>query len=94
MKPLNSIVKLGLVVVCGFCSVTMAADGELTIKDEKNIKVMKYGKDFKILGIKVARKVYMGQAKVAGKYGAGLVIENDNFIWGINNRGIGFQKRF
>ncbi|MEE8060052.1 MAG: hypothetical protein V3T17_19800 [Pseudomonadales bacterium] len=70
------------------------ASEELTLKYGKTIKVMKFSKNLKIRGFEIAQGVYIGQAKVAGKYGFGVVVDKKDFSWGINHRGISILKRF
>ena len=59
-----------------------------------DIKVLEFSKNLKIRGWQLSEGIYMGQAKVAGNYGLGLVIDSKSYSWGINNRGISILKRF
>lgn len=75
------------------------ADQQDTADQKKSVnfellKVIEYSKSMKVRGYQVANGVYMGQVKVAGKYGFGLVADRKTFAWGINNKGISIQKRF
>ena len=54
----------------------------------------KLSKGFKVRGWEVARKVYLGQAKIAKKWGFGVVVERGNTVYGMNHRGIQVLKRF
>ncbi len=51
-------------------------------------------KNLKARGWQVAKNIYLGQAKVAKKWGLGLVYERGNTVYGISNRGIQVMKRF
>ena len=51
-------------------------------------------KDLRIRGWKISDRLYLGQAKVAGKWGLGAVYERGDMVYGINHRGIQVMKRF
>lgn len=72
----------------------IASDKQWDLKVSDTIKVLEFSKNLKIRGFKVSKGIYMGQAKVAGHYGLGVVVEHDSFSWGINNRGASILKRF
>jgi hypothetical protein len=84
---------LSLMVGSVFCANALA-DSDLKTQLPGKLENIKYSKDFKIRGWEVSKGVYWGQAKIAGKYGVGLVIDRKSYSWGINNRGVGFLKRF
>lgn len=71
-----------------------AASNTDTPANFEAIKVIKYSKSMKVRGYEISDGIYMGQAKVAGKYGFGFVVDRKSFAWGINNKGISIQKRF
>ena len=54
----------------------------------------KLSKDFKVRGWEVADNVYLGQAKIAKKWGFGVVVERGSMFYGVNHRGIQVLKRF
>ena len=54
----------------------------------------KITKDLRIRGWKISDGLYLGQAKVANKWGLGVVYERGDVAFGINNRGIQVMKRF
>jgi len=54
----------------------------------------KMASNFRVRGWQVAKNVYIGQAKVAKKWGLGLVYQHGNAFYGINNHGIQVMKRF
>ena len=54
----------------------------------------KITKDLRIRGWKISDGLYLGQAKVADKWGLGVVYERGDVAFGINNRGIQVMKRF
>ena len=54
----------------------------------------KMTKDVRIRGWKVTDRMYVGQAKVAKKWGLGLVYENGNTVYAVNHRGFQVMKRF
>lgn len=58
------------------------------------VKYFKFSKRLKVRGFEVGNHVYMGQAKVAGRYGFGFVVDAKSYSWGINHHGIAFSKRF
>lgn len=55
---------------------------------------LKAGNNLKLRGWEIADKIYFGQAKIAGEYGLGLVVQNKSFTFGLNNRGIALLKSF
>ncbi len=57
--------------------------------ERKNI-----AKDLRIRGWKISDGLYLGQAKVADKWGLGAVYERGDMVYGINHRGIQVMKRF
>lgn len=69
------------------------AEDKIKIKNS-NLKKIEFSKNLKIRGFQLSNGVYMGQAKVAGKYGFGVVVDRKSYFWGINNRGISISKRF
>lgn len=71
-----------------------AEDKQWNLESVDTIKVLELSKNLKIRGFKVSDRIYMGQAKVAGKYGLGLVVNHDSFSWGVNHRGVSILKRF
>lgn len=70
------------------------ANEKLDVKYSKSIKAFEFSKSLKVRGFEVSDGVYMGQAKVGGKYGFGVVVDRKNFSWGVNNRGLSISKRF
>ncbi len=98
MDIINTVKKLFIKASCSaliaLFSTTAAADFTDDIKTALAYEEKKYGSDMKIRGWAVAKNIYMGQAKIAGQYGFGLVVESKLGSWGINNRGIGFLKKF
>lgn len=48
----------------------------------------------KVRGWEIADQVYFGQARVADKWGLGLVFEDGNTVYGVNHRGVQWMKRF
>ena len=63
-------------------------------EDVRRFERRKITKNFKVRGWQVARNVYLGQVKVAKKWGLGLVYKRGNTVFGMNNRGIQVMKRF
>jgi hypothetical protein len=91
-KLLKTSIALSLSV--SVCSQGLASSAIKSKKLKGSLEYHKYSRDFKIRGWKVAEGVYWGQAKIAGEYGVGLVVDRKGYSWGVNNRGIGFFKRF
>lgn len=75
-------------------SQTAYAGEGLSLKYSKSIKIMNFSKNLKVRGFKIGKGIYFGQAKVAGKYGLGFVVDKQTYSWGVNNRGISIAKRF
>ena len=53
-----------------------------------------FSEDMKIRGWAIAEDVYFGQAKVAGEYGLGIVVDKGDVSWGLNHRGVAVTKKF
>ena len=51
-------------------------------------------KDLRVRGWEISSGLYLGQAKVADKWGLGVVYERGDMAYGINHRGIQVMKRF
>lgn len=51
-------------------------------------------KDLRIRGWEISDRLYLGQAKVAGKWGLGVVYERGDMVYGINHHRIQVIKRF
>jgi len=94
-KRANKKNKLMLAVAAMiFSSSSALASDALKQRLPGKLEYVKYSKDFKIRGWEVGKGIYWGQAKIAGDYGVGFIVERKGYSWGINNRGIGFLKRF
>ena len=97
MKTLKSFNKqagtlaLMLLISAAFSSQTALATEGLNLG---HLKAIAFSKNLKIRGFKLSSGVYMGQAKVAGKYGLGVVVDRKDYSWGISNRGISILKKF
>lgn len=97
-KTLTKLVTV--VIFSALCSSQLCyADRQTAADNDKfsgfdALKVIKYSKSMKVRGYEISEGIYMGQAKVGGKYGFGFVVDRKVFAWGINNKGISIQKRF
>lgn len=76
------------------CSQSAIAGDYSMDKISKSVKVLQFGKALKVRGFQIAEGVYMGQAKVAGKYGLGVIVDRKTYAWGFNHRGVSISKRF
>lgn len=85
---------LGPIMTAVFSSQMVQAEDKQTFRYSNTIKVKSFSDSLKVRGFQITKGVYLGHAKVAGKYGVGLVVNRDKFSWGLNNRGISFTKRF
>ena len=92
-KSLKATLIGSLLTLAFFTQASHAGEG-LNLDYAKSLKVVEYTKSLKVTGFKLAEGVYMGHAKVGGKYGLGVVVKRKTFSWGINNRGISIMKRF
>lgn len=70
------------------------ADETSELGEAVDIKVMVFSKSLKVRGWEVDDGIYMGHAKVAGKYGFGVVVDRKTYSWGINSHGVSISKRF
>ncbi len=94
LKKQTSLLALISLFSAVLSSQTAQATEEIKLKYLDSIKVMEFSKDMKLRGFQLGQGVYMGQAKIAGKYGFGVVVDRKSYSWGINNRGIAIQKSF
>ena len=94
LKQRIGTLTLLLVVSAVFSHQAVQAREETEFTQLKSVKVIKFSKGMKVRGFQVRDGVYMGQAKIAGKYGLGIVVDRKSYSWGINNRGIAIQKSF
>jgi hypothetical protein len=88
--------KLLLISMLGAVTASNAAEAaeDPDVKQFKSVKVLQFSDKLKIRGFEIADSVYMGQAKVAGKYGFGFVVDRKSYAWGISNRGVSIHKSF
>jgi hypothetical protein len=54
----------------------------------------KFGDETQVRGWEVLPKTYVGQTKVLDSWGVGIVIEKDDYVFGINNRRLSIGTRF
>jgi hypothetical protein len=90
--------KASLIIGVCCCALVLSqpvqADNLLDSKAFKSFKVLQFSKEIKIRGFKMSEHIYFGHAKIAGKYGLGLVVDKNDYAWGINHRGISISKKF
>ena len=96
-RPLQQ--RIGTVALLALCSAVFSSQAvqareETELKQLKSVKVIQFSKSMKVRGFQVRDGIYMGQAKIAGKYGVGIVVDRKSYSWGFNNRGIAIQKSF
>ncbi len=58
------------------------------------LKEYRFNKQLKMRGWRLTPGMYLGQAKVAGKWGPGLVLDRGSHAYAINHRSISFSIRF
>lgn len=63
-------------------------------EDNSGLKRVKIDTDFQVRGWKLAEDFYIGQTKIAGKWGVGLLVDKGNYAYGFNNEQVSFVKRF
>ena len=68
--------------------------GQAFAADKLKFQQYRYSSTMKLRGFEISPGVLFGQAKVAGQYGLGFVINKKTFAWGINNRGMAIERRF
>ena len=73
---------------------SVLASDTMVLKSNKYLKKIEFSKTLKVRGFQLTNGVYMGQAKVGGKYGFGIVVDRKSYSWGINNTGFSISKRF
>ena len=54
----------------------------------------KFNKDIRVIGLEVGSSVYLGQTKLSGQWGVGVVIDKKDYLLGINSRSLSIMKRF
>jgi len=53
----------------------------------------RFGKQLRVRGWRVGQRVYVGQTKVGGSWGIGVVVDRGAYRYGINNRGVSLEYR-
>ena len=74
-------------------SVLALADQDLA-QNSNSFQKIRFGGEFEVRGWKVAEDFYVGQAKIAGKWGIGLLVDKGDYAYGLNNEQVSFMKRF
>lgn len=64
------------------------------LDDISGLKRLKIDADFQVRGWMVSDDFYIGQTKIAGKWGVGLLVDRGNYAYGFNNEQVSFVKRF
>ena len=85
---------LGPLCSAVFSSQTVQGDEVQKFFDTSSIKVINFSSSLKVRGLEISKGIYLGQAKIAGKYGPGFVVKQKSFSWGFNHRGLSINKRF
>jgi hypothetical protein len=59
-------------------------------------KIIQYKIDsnFKVRGWKLSSQVYIGNTKINGEWGFGLLVDKDTYAYGLNNTQASFMWRF
>lgn len=50
---------------------------------------LKIDKSMRVRGWKIKDKLYVGQTRVGNKWGVGMMMTQDSFAFGLNNKGVG-----
>ena len=64
------------------------------LDDASVLKRVKIDANFQVRGWKLSEDFYIGQTKIAGKWGVGLLVDKGNYAYGFNNEQVSFVKRF
>ena len=54
----------------------------------------RFSDNLRVRGWQVAQNLYFGQAKVADKWGIGLLLKKDSIVYGVNHRGLQITRQF
>jgi hypothetical protein len=73
---------------------TSISNLELKPIDSVDLQKLKVTKQLRVRGWEISDNIYFGQTKVGGKWGPGLLIDHDEYVYGINHRGIQVLRRF
>jgi hypothetical protein len=77
------------------CHAESVARKEAGLTDDfSGLKRLKVDADFQVRGWQLADDFYIGQTKIAGKWGVGLLVDRGNYAYGFNNEQVSFLKRF
>jgi hypothetical protein len=76
-------------------AVSLAIDTDESIQFGST-KIIQYKIDnnFKVRGWKLSSQVYIGNAKINGEWGIGLLVDKDKYAYGLNNAQASFMWRF
>ena len=65
-----------------------------SLADYAGLAQYKIDKNTRVRGWEVLPKTYVGQAKVMNQWGLGVVIDKDDYVFGINRNSLSIGKRF
>jgi hypothetical protein len=54
----------------------------------------RFSDNLRVRGWRVAQDLYFGQAKVADRWGIGLLLKKDKVVYGVNHRGVQITRQF
>jgi hypothetical protein len=66
----------------------------IRVQNQSGLKKLKATGELRIRGWEVKDDFYIGHTKVGDRWGLGILIERDDYVYGINHRGIQVLKRF
>ena len=98
--PLKTPIKQLLLLALFSLIINAQADQTYQILDVPNdnyfnsVKVIEFSKNLKIRGFQLSRGVYLGQTRIVGEYGFGIVVGRKSYSWGISTRGLSILKHF
>lgn len=90
-----------LIVCCCFVLIPARSEAASGNDDEDSIelgstKVVHYKIDnnFRVRGWKLSSEIYLGNTKVNGEWGLGLLVDKGAYVYGLNNSQASFMWRF
>ena len=97
----RQILSGSLIVCCCTLLIPAKSDAAAADDDEDTIEIgsttvirYKVDNDFRVRGWKLSPEVYVGNTKINGKWGVGLLVDKGEFAYGLNNSQASILWRF
>jgi hypothetical protein len=97
----RQLLSSSLIVCCCIFLLPAKTEAASIDDDEDSIEIgdttvirYKIDNNMKVRGWKLSPEIYVGNTKVNGEWGVGLLVDKGNYVYGLNNRQASFLWRF